>query len=428
MLKGVPASWGGLVAVCRTQLCKEEFLRQSTMMFLASLMGCIFSYLYQIYVARALGPAGYGAFGSLFAIFYLISIFSGTVQAGAARFVSKLTAMGEDERIGSFLYGLIKKSILLGAAGFVLFCLISSGIASFLQMASTLDVVVLGTVILLSFIQPAASGVLQGLQRFGLLAFTSVLSTGLKLAFGIILVSLGYGVAGAMGAVTLSTLAVFLFVLFSLRSYLGRSKKNGYDFRELYIYSAPTLLVMLCLAVPSNVDVIMAKHFFSSHEAGLYTAASVVGKMVLFLPGAIASVMFPKASEMKTLRMSTWRLLNRSLLLTGVLSGGAALMFVLFPGLMAMIFGEGFRQAGEVQAFYALMMALFALTWVVAQYCLATGDMKYVYLLGGFSGAEMIMVSAYHASIVQMVQLLAAANLILFLASYVYVFSRRKSR
>ena len=423
---GNKAYAASILAGCRARLSGDEFLKQSMVLFLASMGGCVCSYLYQIYVARALGPEGYAVFGSLFAIFYLISVFSGTVQAGAARFVSRFCANGEEESVGPFFRDLVKRSALLGGAGFLLFTFVSPWVAGFLKLNSAIEVVILGTVILFAFLNPAASGVLQGIQRFYMLGFVSFSNLGLKFIFAIILVSLGYGVSGALGALALSMLAAFLIAFFSLRPYLSKKKADlRFDFQELYVYSLPTILVMLCLAVPSNLDVILAKHFFDGHEAGLYTAASVVGKMVLFLPGAIATVMFPKASQMKTLGESTWKILNRSLLLTGILSGAAAAVFVLFPGIMAIIFGEVYREAGEVQAIYAVTMALFALTWVVAQYCLATSRLRYVYLLIAFTAAEMVLVSMFHATIVQMAQLLAAANLILFLASYAYVFSRR---
>jgi O-antigen/teichoic acid export membrane protein len=234
-------------------------------------------------------------------------------------------------------------------------------------------------------------------------------------------VTLGYGVAGALGAVTLATLVALLFALLSLRSYLGDGRQNGYDFRELYIYSAPTLLVMLCLAVPSNVDVILAKHFFNAQEAGLYTAASVIGKIILFLPGAISVVMFPKVTEMMSQGGSTLRLLNISLLYTGLLSGGAAAVFILVPGLVGAIFGPLYLKASPIIAFYAVTMALFSMTWVVAQYCLATGSLRYTYILAGLTALELGAIGLIHGSTLEMAGALAGANLVLFLFSYSYV-------
>jgi hypothetical protein len=64
---------------------KYDIFWQSTIVFLESIVCCGFSYLYQIYVGRAVCPEGYGAFGSLFAIINLISVFSGAVQVASNR-------------------------------------------------------------------------------------------------------------------------------------------------------------------------------------------------------------------------------------------------------------------------------------------------------------------------------------------------------
>lgn len=415
---------GSLEAVLskRVRFFRSDFIRQSTVVFLASLVGCFFSYLYQIYMGRALGPEGYGAFGSLFAIFYLISIFTGTVQNAGARFVSGFYARGETEKIGPFLYGMLKKSAVLGGFGFAVFCLISPGIASFLKISSNSEVLVLGTVILVSFLMPAASGAVQGLQRFYLFAFLGILTMGLKFSSGVLLVSMGYGVSGALGAVTLATLGALLGALFILRPYLKNSRNgNGHNFRELYLYSVPALLVMMCLAVPSNVDVILAKHFFNGQEAGLYTASSVMGKIVLFLPGAIAIVMFPKAAEMSIQGKDTLRLLNRSLLFTGILSGLAAAVFTIFPGIIGVIFGETYLQAAGIAGLYVVAMALFSLTWVVAQYCLAVNDLRYTYLLVAMTALELGIIAFMHGTTLRMAEVLAVVNFALFVSSYLYV-------
>jgi O-antigen/teichoic acid export membrane protein len=386
-------------------------------------VGCGFSYLYQIYVGRALGPEAYGTFGSLFAIFYLISVFSGAIQVTGARFISKFHATGEKERIGSFLYGMMKKSALLGGAGLLIFMLISSGIASFLKIDSTQQVMVLGTVILFSFLTPATMGTIQGLQRFYLFAFLGALTMGLKLTFGVVLVNFGYGVSGALGAVTLATLTTFaISILFLLPFLRSERKGNGYNFSELYLYSLPALLIMMCLAFPSNLDVILAKHFFEGQEAGLYTAASVLGKIVLFLPGAVAAVMFPKAAEMSILGKSTMKLLNRCLIYTGLLSGAAAAAFVVFPGLVGTIFGKTYLGAASITGIYVVAMAVFSLTMIVAQYCLAVNNLRYTYLLMAFTAVEFLAMALLRGSVLQMAEVLLAMNLLLFISSYLYVF------
>jgi O-antigen/teichoic acid export membrane protein len=401
---------------------KDKLFRDSLVMFAATVVGSLCNYLYQIYIGRALGPEGYGAFGSLFAIVYFAAVFSSTVQAGAAWLVSRSIAMGGKNDVTSILHGLIIRSSALGILGFLAFSLSSPYISDFLQISSIDEVVVLGTVFLFSFLLPATSGVLQGMQRFNSLALVNILTFAPKLAFGVLLVSLGYGISGALGGLTLGMAVAFIISLAPLRSCLvGRVGISRYDFRELYVYSMPTMLVMICLTVPSNLDVIMAKHFFNGHEAGLYTAASVLGKAVLFVSSAIYMVMFPKVSEMKAVGGDTLRLLNVCLIYTALLSGTAAVVLAISPGLVGLIFGSSYIDASTVMQSYSAAMFFLSLIWAIAYYCLAIDDHRYAYLLISSTLLEAGLLSMARSSTLQMAHLMAAVNLFLFIASYGYV-------
>jgi len=413
-------SWSKLRG--KAWFAKDEFIRKSAVMFLASIIGNICNYLYQIYVGRAVGPEEYGTFGSLFAIIYFTVVFSNTIQSTGTWFISKLKAEDQINNIGTFIFSLIKRTFLMGISGFGIFYLASPWVANFLNLNSTSEVIILGTVIFLSFLLPATSSGLQGLQLFNSLALVNVLTYVPKLLFGVMLVDLGYGVSGALGAVTIGMGIAFLFSFIPLRSYImDRSSCGSRDFREIYIYSIPAILIMICLTVPSNLDVILAKHYFNSYDVGLYTAASVIGKMIFFLPWAISMVMFPKASELDAKGKNTLSLLNKSLIYSAFLSGPATIIFLLFPGLVGIIFGPIYIEASAVTKIYVIMMFLVSLTSVIAQYCLAINSKRYSVLLVFFTVLEICLMVLAHDSTIQMVEMLTGINLLILLTSYIYV-------
>jgi O-antigen/teichoic acid export membrane protein len=59
----------------------DDLLKHASIMFIASIIAGVCNYIYQLYMGRALGPEEYGIFGSLFAIFYIISVLTTTIQA-----------------------------------------------------------------------------------------------------------------------------------------------------------------------------------------------------------------------------------------------------------------------------------------------------------------------------------------------------------
>lgn len=407
---------------------KDGFIRQGSLVFVASLIGCACNYMYQISVGRTLGPEGYGVFGSLFAIFYLISIFTGTIQASSAVFVSRHFTCKEENAITGFLRYLLKISFVFGLTGLIIFIFITPFIADYLRISSFPLILIVGSAILFAFLLPATTGAVQGIQDFQSFAVITILQSLLKLLFGLGLIILGFGVAGALGAVTIAMFLTFLFSLFPLRRYLLRKKIEGtYSARQIFSYSLPALVIITCLAIPSNLDVIMAKHFFDGTIAGHYTAASVLGKIILFLPSALISVMFPKVSELKTQGKKTFSLVRRVLIITAAITFSVSIICIIYPSIISIIFGPQYQEAREIVGLYTLMMAFFSLTSVIAQYHLASQNLRYTYLIVPFTIFEILFISLYHPTIQAMAGILMIMNALLFFTGYIYLWKGSSS-
>jgi len=402
----------------------REFLQDAGIMFIASIVAGICNYLYQIYMGRALGVEEYGIFGSLFALSYIIFVVSGTIQTSCARFVSKFVGEGKEGNISYLLHGLLKRMFIFGIIVFVLFILSSGLISSFLKIESVLPVVIVGGFLFLSILLPVNLGALQGLQKFKWLGSNSIINFSSKLLFGVLLVGMGFGVNGALSAIVIGSAIALMISFAPLKSFLfSDCKANpGFNFLELYKYSLPAMLATFCFAVPANVDVMIVKHFFSSHDAGLYTAASVLGKIVLFMPGAITAVMFPKVSEMNASGKSTREMLNKSLFYATVLSGSLAIGYWFFPSLVIKIpFGDAYLEAMPLVRFYGIAMLFFSLSVVFMRYSLAIHDIKYVYGFAFFTFLEIVLLANFHETMMEMILILMVINVLLFIFSCCYV-------
>jgi O-antigen/teichoic acid export membrane protein len=380
-------------------------------------------------MGRALGPYEYGVFGSLFAISYIIFVLTQTIQTGSARFVSKFIGENQNKKINVFARGLLKRMFLLGITLFIFIVLISGPIASFLKIDSIYPVIILASIFIFSTLLPVNLGILQGLENFISLGFATIIIFLAKLILGILLVWIGFGVNGAIGGVVLGFLVALIFSYIPLKKYFLQKniKEEKFNFSELYVYSFPTIIAMFCFSVPSNVDVIIAKHFFTSQIAGIYTAVTVLGKIILFVPGAIAIVMFPKISRLYTEKKDTSYVLNISLIYTGILAGIIALGYWFFPYLAITIpYGVDYIEAVPILRLYGIAMFFFSLTVVLMRYSLAINHLKYVYLLIFFTLTEIGLLSIFHDSLMMMVEILLIVNIILFLSSYIYLTIVRK--
>lgn len=408
-------------------LFSDDLLKHASVMFLVSIIAGVCNYIYQLYMGRALGPEEYGVFGSLFAIFYIISVLTATIQTSVARFVSKFIGEGAKEKIHYFMQGLLKRMLFLGIVMFLFFVFISGWLSSFLKIDPVMPVIILGSIFLFSTLLPVNLGVLQGLQKFIPLGFNTVLNFSSKLVFGIVLVVIGFGVNGALGAVVIGSAVALIASFIPLRSFFSKidSKNSDFKFSELYRYSLPTMVAMFCFAVPANVDVIIAKHFFAAHTAGLYTAASVLGKIILFIPGAIVVAMFPKVSKMYAEKKDTSHLLNISLLYTGLVSGVMAAGYWFFPALVVKIpYGSAYVEVAPVVQLYGVAMLFFSLTVVLMRYSLAIHYVSYVYLFAFFTLLEIGLLTVFHASMMEMTRIILMVNAALLISGIICVFRR----
>jgi len=407
----------------------DDLIKQGSLMFLAVTISNILSLLYQLYMVRNLSPINYGILNSLFSILMIVSVSSGTLQTVVTKFTSTFYAINHHERIKLLLRSFVKKASVLGLVIFLILIFGSRGISSFLQIPSPLLIVILGVITFFSIILPLTQGGLQGLQRFGYLGLIMIANGSLKLLLGVIFVSIGFGVIGAMSALAISTFIALLLSFVMLASVLPRPlalipkslqlKPNSPDpemnFSGIYRYFCAVATVLLCFMILTNIDVVLVKHFFKPLEAGYYSIAQMVGKIILFLPIAITLVMFPKVSNLHAQGKDTFHILRRSLLCVGLLCGAAALICLLFPGLIIrLLSGEEHLQCIPLARIFSVTMVFFALVYVFLFYHLSIHRLGFIYSLVLLTVLQVLLIILFHQSLSQVLYIMCGNAMLLF--------------
>jgi O-antigen/teichoic acid export membrane protein len=260
---------------------------------------------------------------------------------------------------------------------------------------------------------PVPWGGLQGLQKFGSLALNYIMIGGLKLVLGVLFVFLGWGVFGALGAVSISYFITIILCFFMLRSYILPGNKllqrNGdveedkpFSVSEVYRYFFPAGTTVLCFMVLTNVDLILVKHFFTPMEAGYYSIAQIVGKIILFLPFPVVTVMFPKLSSFGGQEAKRLSLLGQSLTIAGILCGGAALMGLLFPtAIIEVLSGKIYVESISLVKWFCLNMTFLSLTWISLNYHLATQKRGFIFPLLCLTLVQIGLILLFHKTLTQ---------------------------
>lgn len=360
----------------------HKFYRDAFIMMVAMTLSNFFNYLYQLLMGRLLSPQEYGELFSLLSLFYIFSVFFTTVNTSITKFVTLYSSKKEYGKVKLILAKGTKTLGILGIIIYIFTVLLSPFISSFLQIDRDILLIVLFASIPFGFLLPVYQGALRGLQRFGALGISVSSWAFFKLIFGVGLVVFGYGVLGGLLGVFLAHVAAFLLTAMFLKDILHYDAKGDIELRNILTYGSLAFLAIFAYTTMWNVDVILVKHYLSPLEAGQYSAISVLGKIVLFAPGAVGMVIFPKAAEMHEKGEKHFHVLTRGLAMTLLISGGIVLAYALFPEfIITFIYGEKYLSVAPYLWKYGLAMMFLALINVIMNYALSTNRTKVFYPL-----------------------------------------------
>ncbi|MEW6376475.1 MAG: oligosaccharide flippase family protein [Thermodesulfobacteriota bacterium] len=397
---------------------KDEFFRHTGLMFIGMGLFNLFNLLYHFFMLRMLPPVDYGHLNTLVALFMVISVPAGTVQTTVTKFVSSFQVQNQFDRVKGLLRHILLLMLIIGLSLFLLISLGSSLISSFLQISSYGLVLLLGVSLFFAMVIPVPWGGLQGLQQFGSLTLNLIINGGIKFVLSIAFVLLGLGVLGALGAVAISYFVTTILSLLILKMCVSQGKKKAnpgltpakrtqYDFSEVYSYSLPVGLTLLCFMVLTNIDLILVKHFFRPIEAGYYSIAQMVGKIILFLPLPIVMVMFPKLASLKMENQDKKALsiLGYSLTIAVLLCGGATIVSFLFPSLMIRVLsGKVYLECIPLVGIFSVNMTFFSLSLILLYYQLSTDGRGFLYALVLFTLIQSGLIVLFHKSLIQVLR------------------------
>lgn len=342
------------------------------------------NYLFHLLSARELGPASYSDVVSLLALAGLIGLPLGGVQVVVARTVARLATAGDAPglraffRLGLVATGVVSVAVALAVAVF------SPLIQQWLGIGSLGAIVVTGALTIPALLTPIALGVAQGLQRFTLLSVSLAASTAVRLATLVVVLGLGFGVTSVLVASLIGSLVALAVPLVRLDDSLRgpRARAPALSRHALATSLLPVVIGLLAITALTTADVIVAKAVFDDHDAGIYGSASLVGRVILYLPAAIVTVLLPKVSARATRGEASGDILAASVGVTVAASALLTLAYAAVPGtVVRLAFGSAFDDATGLLYLFGIAMSGYALLNVLLIYHLARNATAMSWLL-----------------------------------------------
>ncbi|HEV3042032.1 MAG TPA: oligosaccharide flippase family protein [Candidatus Angelobacter sp.] len=409
-----PERAGWLVTVTDHLIRREprsRVLSGSIVMLLSAALVSAINFGYTVTMARMLGPAGFGHVSAAMTILMLVSAITLAFQLVCAKFVAR------NERAGarvSVYYSLLGKawivSLLVGVGLFVA----QKIVAGYLHLPDPWILGVLAIGISVYVPLGVRRGAMQGVCSFGRMSSNAIIESLAKLMTAILLVAVGYGVLGAVGAISASVIVAYLIPRLPKEFDAKREWAQPASFRE----GAQAIVFFVGQVIINNIDILLVKHFFAPEQAGLYAAVALVGRVLYFAAWSVVSAMFPVSAAAKPREEDPNVILVPLLFVLGI---GVVFVLVLsfFPGLVVQtIFGGSFAHAEPLLALYAVATGLYALSVVLIAYEMSRRIANTGWLQLVFSGVLILAIGAFHETLqdVIMVQIVLMAMMLLFVS------------
>ena len=391
-----------------------------TILLIATIASNLSNYVYHVFMSRSLGPVEYGEFQSLLAIFMIVAIPVSAIQMVAARFTSRFLALQDPGQIPRILKVILKGLFYVGGGGLICYLYLSGRIAEYLKISSIIPVIIVGVALLLTLFVPVGLGILQGAQRFPILALGIFGPTLSRLVSGIVLVVLGYGVNGAVGASAVAAFIGILIAFLPLRPvFKNKPQKMVNIGKEVAQYSMPVMSALLLFSLMTYIDMVLVKHYFTPQEAGYYGAASLVGKAFLFIPMAFIMVMFPQTAHQHTIQEDAYPLLKRTLAMGMFFCiAGVICCFFLAHYLVLFLFGKEYLSIVPLIKYFGLAISPLAMVNVFINFNLARQRYFFLIPLVIFTAVEIIFIQIFHERLGEILWILGGCGCGLFAVYY----------
>jgi O-antigen/teichoic acid export membrane protein len=404
------------------QSAQATVLSGSFVMLVAMMLVNVFNFAYNMVMARLLGPAAFGNINAAVTLLLLASCVSLAFQLVCAKFVARNQA---DSGKAAIVHNLLGKAWIVSLAlGAILF-LAQKPVASFLNVPSPWIIGILALGIAAYAPLGVKRGAMQGVCAFPRLGTNFVLEAVVRFFVGAGFVVAGYGVLGAVGAISAAVItACFLPRLPSqLRVQPGAAEPLS------LAEAVQAIVFFIGQVIINNIDILMVKHYFPSDPAGIYAAISQIGRLLYFASWfGVVNAMFPVAAAASSEPDKAQRKAH-GIGLPLLLVLGLSLLFIaisaLFPHLiMGVIFGSRFIDIGWLLALYAAATGLYSLSVVFIAYEMSRRIANTAWLQLIFSGALVLGIALFHGSLREVI-LVRIALMALMLVLVALPFLRR---
>ena len=286
------------------------------------------------FIVHHLGDAAFGIWVLIFSVTGYYGLFDLGIRSSIIRYVSKYTATNDREKLSQFVNTSLFTYSCIGVVSMILTTILSSAIEGLFRIPPELHsqarllLLMVGAAVSLGFPLGVFGGMLEGLQRFYILNWTSIGSTLARAALIVYFLHRGYGLLTValitVGLPIVSSIARGIIVFRLCPVPLGLRYVDRESFRQMANYGGTTFLVLVAARLRFRTDELVLGGMMSTVAVTYFNFGARIVDYAQEFVSNLAQVFVPMASQSEATG-------NLDRVRKIYIAGNRACAFIIFP-------------------------------------------------------------------------------------------------
>ena len=197
--------------------------------------------------------------------------------------------------------------------------------------------------------------------------------------------------------------------------------KEFKEVQKVFRYTIPIVVASFATNSLFATDVILVKHYFSAHDAGIYASLSTLGKIIFYGAGPVGAVMFPMVSRRYSQKKTYTKIFFLALLLTSGISLFVIAIYKFFPILsIKILYGNSFTEGARYLFWFGVFMTVFTIASLVINLFLSIEKTKVVFVVVAAAMLQIIGILIFHKTILDVIFVSITASSLMLVVLLLY--------
>lgn len=359
-----------------------NFEKNTFIVFFMSIVAGIINYIYQIIIGKMLGTSDYGVANVILAFVSYLGVFLGPISVMACQQSAMYSKEDKQEKLNSFVQWIIKYTLILEIAIFIVGIVIVCILKFFLKETSFVNMLFIIILLPSNSFYTIMLSIIQGMQKFTVHGIIGIVFNSIKLIGSVFFVYIGWNIFGIVFGMLCGQIVCAGLCLKEINKSLRTEKARGqkWEFKDLLRYYGDIFVSQVFyFFYVTGGDVIILRLFFDNQIIGLYSAVATLGKLVFFLVTPITTVLFPVVAEKRGKGEETETYLIKAVVYSGTIS----LVFFVFLNLLGnyiipLLYGIEFISAAKYLLCCSVYMMAVIVFTILYQYQVAIDEVRII--------------------------------------------------